>query len=208
MPVVHANEEMAQVAPGSYEVECIETGSFYMENDMYGNPDKVRIKVRVGDDDDAPILDALCNEKLSPKSTLWRWAEAFGLSPEVGGDLDTDEMVGRKALAVIGERKTERGTWARIEDFVPLPKSRSAKAPTKPVGAAERAEPDDLSDWLRFDPKGEPVADWQAFWATATKYKIKRAAIFKELDVEPADFPGSVDLFELPAVLSKLAVPF
>ena len=200
-PVVHANEEMAQVTPGSYEVECIETGSFYMENDMYGNPDKVRIKVRVDDGtEDGPILDALCNEKLSPKSTLWRWAEAFGLEPEVGGDLDTDEMVGRKALAVIGERKTERGTWARIEDFVPLPKSR-VKAPTKPVEGADGPD----FDFLKVNPQGDPEMDWTLFWKTATKHKVTKAMVFKEAGTEDLT---TLDPFDVPAILDKLIVPF
>ena len=198
-PVVHANEEMAQVTPGSYEVECIETGSFYMENDMYGNPDKVRIKVRVETgSDEAPVLDALCNEKLSPKSTLWRWAEAFGLEPEVGGDLDTDEMVGKKALAVIGERKNERGTWARIEDFVPLPKSRSPKAAPPPVE-------EDMMAFLKVNEQGDPEVDWTLFWKVCTKNKVSKAALIKFFEGKE---PKDVDPFDLPAALDALIVPF
>lgn len=225
MPLVRTAKEQEQyelLDAGTYEVECLALEEFFLEVDLFGNNDKIRFKFEVKGEqrsDGEPFeLSAMCNDKLSESSTLWGWLTALGLSPLPGDDIDLEECIGKHALAEVAivegkkaEGAKEAPKYNRIKKLMALPKSRGVKAPTKPVEAASdaqsRKEPDDLSDWLRFDQTGEPVADWTAFWTVARKYKVKREDILKEAGVTDLTDP-SVDLFELPAILAKLAVPF
>ena len=152
-----------KIPPGTYRVLLMDLKEDLLENALYGNGNVIRFELEVCQHVDVsgnPIqLDALANDKLTPKSKLWGWLEAFGLHPEVEDDVDMEAAVGQEALAVVENVPGKDGTgeFSRVANIIPLP----ANIP--------------IRDPVRAD--GEP--DFDAFW------KRIRAAGFERKDVAP-----------------------
>ncbi|GIV16009.1 MAG: hypothetical protein KatS3mg022_3418 [Armatimonadota bacterium] len=73
-------------------------------------------------------LTAWTNTSSSTNSKLARWAKAFGFEPEPGEELDTENLKGRKAIAVVVVRRGEDGNLFNcVEDLLPLRKPARAK---------------------------------------------------------------------------------
>jgi hypothetical protein len=71
----------------------------------------------------------------SQKSKIVKWAKAFGM--EVNGSLDTDEMIGKSAIAVVIVKTKEDGEeYNKVEEIKPL---KAAKANGKPNPATADA---------------------------------------------------------------------
>ena len=124
MPKIKAEDSQSAIEPGIYECECTRTWAETLENPQYGNGDVIKIKLEldVADDDGETVeLEAMANRKLTPMSKLWSWFEAFNVPVSVGDELDTDQMVGKRCQVEVGERKTERGTWATVDRLFKLP---------------------------------------------------------------------------------------
>lgn len=164
MPVLKATAGGGvKVEPGTYECECIEANQDTIENPQFGSGDVLRVKVRLpgvnNEDGDEVELDAMANLKLTPKSKLWGWIEAFGFKLAIGQDFDTEQLRGKRAYAVVGQREGQDGAlWARIEDFVALPKSAQPQKTT--------------ADILHFDENGDAVVDWTVMWTLLRKHGI------------------------------------
>jgi hypothetical protein len=176
------------VDPGTYEALCLEAKADTLQNPQFGNGDVLRIKVElvgIKDEDGEPVvLDGMASLKLSPMSKLWGWVSAFGFKLDVGQEFDTDLLRGKRAFAVVGQREGQDGAlWARIEDFVPLPKG------AQPVSTS--------ADVIRFDENGTPHPDWTVFWNLLRKHGITPKNVqdaYGDVKVtDPFDLPGIVD---------------
>ena len=138
-----AKEPAPQVEAGSYTVKCMDIKEDTIENSQF-NPDVYRLSLETEDvltQEGNPVrLDAICSRTLSPKSKLWRWLTAFGMTPEVGKRIDLEDVVERSALAIVINKESEGGVFSRVDDIVPLPSRRRAAA-----GEQE----DDISAWWK-----------------------------------------------------------
>ncbi len=142
MSVIKARETrvVAELPDGTYEVRCTETQDDEIESVFSEEPaDIIRLFVEIVDHvnvDGGPIiLDPIANRKLTPKTKLWGWFQAFGIDPEIGKDLDTETMVGRHALALVQNKISDGGgKWPKVVNFMPLPRA-AQKAATKPQEA-------------------------------------------------------------------------
>jgi DNA-directed RNA polymerase subunit RPC12/RpoP len=73
-------------------------------------------------------LTAWTNTTTSTNSKLARWAQSLGFEPEPGEELDTNDLIGRKAIAVVVVKRAEDGSiFNRVEDLLPLRKPARAK---------------------------------------------------------------------------------
>ncbi len=136
MPVVKKETGGAKVEAGTHCVVCIETHDKVFEEDRFGNPEKIILRCQFPDledeDSDSVTLDAMCNYKLSPLSKFWSWCEAFGINPDDYEEVDTDELVGKEALAkVIIQKKDDGSEWSRIDGFTAMPKQKNAPRPSQ-----------------------------------------------------------------------------
>lgn len=104
------------------------------------------------DDEGNPIiLRSTMNLKFSrggtyQPSTLFLFAQAFGVVPEVGTPFDTDWLKGKKARGMV--RTGTEGKWPKVipESLIPMPKASGVKAPTSPVEGAEPPLSDALAE--------------------------------------------------------------
>lgn len=66
-------------------------------------------------------LTAWTNTSTSTNSKLAKWASALGFTPEPGEELDTEDLAGRKAIAVVLLKRSDDGKmFNRVEDLLPL----------------------------------------------------------------------------------------
>jgi hypothetical protein len=169
--------------PGTYPVVCMDVKEDRLDNSQFGNGDVIRFVLEVVDvldENGEPVqLDAIANRKLTPKSKLWGWLEAFGLKVAVGAKVNIEDAVGREAFAIVIEKEgSQGGSFARIESIVPAPSR-------KPAG----------------DPKDMPISEW---WALVrSKGHDTSGARDKAVELfgkEPKDLSGE----ERAAVLAAL----
>jgi len=67
-------------------------------------------------------LTAWTNATGSTKGKLAKWARACGFDVEPGEAIDTNDLVGRKAVAVVVLKRDDEGnTFNRVEDLLPSP---------------------------------------------------------------------------------------
>ena len=138
--VEQSQGEVPEIEDGIYLVKCIGVAEKVMENDQFGNVDKIEIRLQFldlpADDDDHPVmLDPLVNRKLNERSTLWKYAEAFGIDPSIR-PFDAEAMIGRTARVVI--TNPTPGGWPKVSQIMKAaaPARRPAVAATKPVSRA------------------------------------------------------------------------
>ena len=137
--IATAKEPAPTIEAGSYVVRCMEIVEDEIENSSF-NPHVYRLRLETEDkltEEGNPVpLDAICSRTLSPKSKLWRWLVAFGLQPEIGKNIDLEDIVEKEALAIVILKETETGVFSRVDDIVPLPVStRRAAAPADDIGS-------------------------------------------------------------------------
>ncbi len=130
MPVLKATEgEGVKIEPGIYAVTCFDAKEDKLDNSKFGDGHVIRLDLEIAselDNNENPVrLDAIANFKLTPSSKLWEWAEAFGCTPVLGDDFDTDCLIGKQAQAVVINKASEKeggGTFSRVDKIVPMPK--------------------------------------------------------------------------------------
>ncbi len=115
-------------------------------------------KLRVLDPEhEGKELTAWTNTSSSTNSKLARWASALGFEPEIGEELDTEELKGRKAIAVVVVKRAEDGNlFNRVDDLLPFKKSAKAQqvrvkhgmvaVPATSAGFYEMADDEDPDD--------------------------------------------------------------
>jgi hypothetical protein len=174
MPVLQATAGGgAKLDEGSYVVTCTAATQDHLENSLYGTGEVLRFTLKCADEVDEngdPVeLDAIANLKLTPKSKLWSWAEAFGLKPEVGKSFDTDALIGLTALAVVKDKGNDDGSvFSRVENLMPLPKGYTAGATVMPSVILASGEP-----------------DWGVFWRVLKEKKgWAKAQVGDHLDLD------------------------
>ena len=123
---------VTKLDPGTYTVRCMDIKEDKIENPQYGDGRVIRFILEVDDvldeNGDPVVLDPIANDKLTPKSKLWGWLEAFGLTLEIGKSVDCDKAIGQTAIALIGERtgKDGTGSFPSVESLVPSQRASTA----------------------------------------------------------------------------------
>ena len=174
-----------KINDGTYPITCIGVNERTVDNDQFGNSEKLEfhmiIEGLVDEDGDPQELNPLINKKWNEKATLYEYAVAFGLKVDLKTPIDTDDFNGRQATAVI--ETAEEGKWPRITKLL---KRGAAAAPT----AAEKATSGDTRDILSFTPDGDPVANLPLFWGILHRHGINKKNVedtygpFAEIDPE------------------------
>ena len=170
-----------EIEDGTYPITCLEVHDDKLPNPQFGSGDIVRLILSIDNVYDAEgeliQLDAIANRKMSPKSKLMAWAEAFGLKPELGTEFETEQLIGMEALAIIRHEEKEDGSsWPKIKEIVPvmsIPKSQSIARPDGRV-------------------------DFTAFWKMAKEKGLSREQLTKKAKGRSI---GSLDATELAALL-------
>lgn len=77
----------------------------------------------------------------SPRSKMYAWVSALagGKPPAVGANVDTDTLIGRRAIATIN--RPPEGGWPRITVLSPIPAARLAQGIAAATGAPTRGTP-------------------------------------------------------------------
>ncbi len=185
-----------------YEVVCLSVIEKHLETaDEFGKSDKLDFKIElVGevDEDGEPVtLDPRCNRAWSERSTLFKWAQAFGLDPDPLQPIDTDRFVGLHVRADI--RTESEGKWPKVVAFSPLPKSRQGKAPAAPTQptAASNGPP-------MVTPAGD--VDWQLWWREVERAGGTKEGVAKMLNVDFEKLSETLSDMTLTAVMDLLEV--
>lgn len=142
----HHKEENEQMKIRWTASEPLPTGEYPVKVDSVSEQEgkfgvQLVWKLRVLDPEhEGKELTAWTNTSTSTNSKLARWAQALGFEPEVGGEMDTDDLKGRKAIAVVVVKRAEDGNlFNRVEDLLPLrkPKAKTAVASYDPFAEEE-----------------------------------------------------------------------
>lgn len=181
--------------PGSYVVTCFDAHVDKLEKSQYGDGTVLRFILELDEEEDEDgekiQLDAIANLKLSAKSKLMAWIEAFGFHPAVGESFDTDQLVGKKAMAVIEDHQSaDGGVFSRVKDLMPLPKSKGGPGKVQPS---------------LINPDGS--ADWTVFWGAVKLAGKSRGDVADELGLDITDLAKhlqEMDPFDVPELLEKV----
>lgn len=197
-----ATEGKAKVVPGTYPVVCTRVEEKYLEKPTYGDGHVLAVYIDLEDYEDdegkAVELNGIASYVLSPKSKLWGWMTAFGIKVEVGGEYEPQDMIGRHAFAMIGEKPgKDGGMFNTIDSLMPVPAAR--RGPGNAVNT-EAYFPDGF--WrdvraLGFDRDDvKPLVDGDLkALGTLDDEGLKNLLILLENDgIDPSDIP-----FEEPA---------
>ena len=123
-----------QVEAGTYTIRCLDVKEDHLANSQFGNGDVYRWTFEVQDGDGPmedeegePIsLDGVSDRKLTPNNKTTRWVEAFGIGLEVGDEVDLEDCIDKRCLAMIGVKDTDKGKFNTIDTLMPLPKGKVA----------------------------------------------------------------------------------
>lgn len=109
---------------GEYEVEVVDA---LVEDGKFGEQVQFTVQV-VGGDHDGKMLKAWTSCSFNPKSKLYGWASAlFGAAIPDDYDLNTDQLIGRRARAVVlVKEKTDGQLFNKIDALWPLNSPQSA----------------------------------------------------------------------------------
>lgn len=118
----------SKVPVGSFVATCTGLIEDTIENSQY-NPEVYRFYFDVvgkkDEEGNQMTTDAISSRAFSPKSKLWGWLEAFGLTPEVGKVMDLESVIGRQVMIVV----KQHGEYTRVEELVPLPEGMGQPTP-------------------------------------------------------------------------------
>lgn len=125
-----------QLKPGMYEVTCMDVKEDILEESSYGTGEIIRFMLMTEatlDEDGNPVeFDAIANDKLTPKSKLTGWLNAFGVPVVVGSQVDIEAVVGKKAQAKIVAKLDSTGKdtgFTKVDDILPLQGARNVEIP-------------------------------------------------------------------------------
>jgi len=171
------------IEPGTYPVTCISVRPDTLENPQFGDGAVIKFRLEfdgLEDDEGEPLTrEAMASDYLTPGSKLTRYLFAFGITAELGGEIDIDDALNRQALAVVGKKTKSTPTgdkvYDTINDLIPAPKARThkAEAPAQKAPAASQT-PSMIKD------TGE--IDWPIFWKVTREAGIKREEVIAETE--------------------------
>ncbi len=173
------------------------------------------------DDEGNPIvLRSTMNLKFSrggtyQPSTLFLFAQAFGVVPDVGTPFDTDWLKGKKARGMV--RTETEGKWPKVipESLIPMPKGaakgfgppppRNESAPPASQ-EARQASPAAAAVPSIINPDGS--VNFDTFWKTLRAENISRTEVVAQVngDIENLMAMEAADVALL--LESLLSVPF
>lgn len=117
-----------------YKVRCVDVKEDLLENASFGNGDIIRFTLETEDKYDPEgnpaQMDAIANDKLTPKSKLTRWLEAFGVKAEVGKTIDIEDCVDKYAQAKVVAKVDDSGKdtgFTKVDDLLPLGRQQVSK---------------------------------------------------------------------------------
>ncbi len=112
--------EFAQLEEGLYEatIDDIELV------DIEGYGQRLRFIFKVETEDEPEYVNGLANPKINERSKLWKWLKAAGIDPEdydVGEEIDLNQLIGRKVMVRIENRKAKSGDFefSNVTDVLP-----------------------------------------------------------------------------------------
>ena len=163
--VVDSAGGMSLLEEGMYPVELVEIRD--IETD-YG--DSLRWIFSVFEEEDeegeTPEVSGITSIRFSAKSKAYKWASALlGYEPDVGEEIDLDDLVGERGLGELKTGMLRDGTEiSNLDDLKPLPKKvkkpaveeeeeerprkRTKKSKKKPV-KEEEEEPEEFDEeWM------------------------------------------------------------
>lgn len=166
MPYVEATAggyEGIEIPDALYELTCKEVIDVKLKAaDQYGKTEKFRLVLegRLADGESFKI-EPLLNKTFSAfpgrtPSTLFVYADAFGCNPDPDTGFNTDEMIGRKFMAVI-QTAEEKGSWPRIQT---VSKVKGGKA----AAASKPAMPPPPRTAVKAIILPDGTVDWDTFW--------------------------------------------
>jgi hypothetical protein len=131
------------IEDGTYVVELASWEDYELDGSRFGSGMRPGLKFHftlpdVVNEDGEPVeLTAVATaEKLTPKTKLWNWTEALtGQRLEFDDELDLDNLVGHRALALVVNEEADGSRWARIKSLQPLPKAPARKSFAERVNA-------------------------------------------------------------------------
>lgn len=187
------------IDPGTYPVTCVAVRPDTLENPQYGDGSVIKFKLEfdgLEDDDGEPLTrEAMAGDYLTPGSKLTRYLFAFGITADIGGEVDIDDAVNRQALAVVGKKTKGDKVYDTINDLIPAPKARTngAKAPQK------AQEADRTPSMIKPDY----TIEWTVFWKSLRELGFTREQVIEEAggDVEALMAMDPTDVVELYEIL-------
>lgn len=146
--------KFTNIEKGTYTVTCIGVKEDTIPNPQYGNGDVIKFKLQfddmVDDGGEDVIRETMASDYLTPGSKLTAILIAFGVTAEIGQNVNIDDCLGRKAQAKVGSvTKTVKGavkTYDTIEELFALPKKPAPKA-TTPAESPETSADTGMSDF-------------------------------------------------------------
>jgi len=118
---VEKSREFTEIDDGMYEAELVSVST----TDIPEWGERWRWSFRVVlEEDEIVEVSGLTTTKFSTMSKAYKWFSALaGREPEIGEEVDLDELVGKKALIEI--KNVQRGEFkiSNVTDVKPLPKS-------------------------------------------------------------------------------------
>lgn len=154
--VPESSGEAPKIKDGPYSLTVVSAITGIREGPDKYNPEIVdapivHINMAVGgtrdEDGNEIVLRSTMNLKFSrggsyPPSTLYLYARAFGVVPEVGELFDTDWLVGKKAQGMV--RTDKEGTWPKVVNESLVPAGEPAQKGPARAQEARSVAPDDL----------------------------------------------------------------
>ncbi len=136
-----------QIDDGLYTVTCTGIRSMTVDNDAFGNFEKIELALQIqgvlDENGDAMSLDPRVNRKWNERATLYKYAVAFGVVASPSEPFDAEDLIGKRAQALI-ETPTEGG-WPRVTKMTAL-KGKQATAQKAQEAPSEGATPFDTDE--------------------------------------------------------------
>ena len=197
MPIVEPSTGKApQIDNGLYIVICKEIKEVTVDNDQFGNFDKLEVTLEFEDllapDGGPQTLEPRINKKWNEKATLFKWAVAFGLDVSPAEPIDTDLLIDRKAQALV--ETAEEGGWPRVTKLTALPKKggmaavREAAKPKEDDGLTPSANDDEMIAW----------------WKVTREMGVARDKVLAISQASFGDIPGNLSAAEREQLLGLL----
>lgn len=201
------------VQPGTYPVTVTEPAPVpdTIVSGQYGTSNVIRFTFALdgmfNEEGEQMLIDAIANHNLSPLSKLNEWINALGLAPQIGEEVDLDELVGRQALAqIIDNRGKDGQVYSRVDKIIPAPTARQNGSKASPAAHAASQSPSMIT------VTGE--LDFTEFWkacknAGITQKEVAEAVSGDLNNLKTMDPTEVVALFDiLKARHEGEAVPF
>ncbi len=143
----------AAIDDGLYIVICTKVEETTLATDKFGHTEKFRLTLAGTCDGEPFTVEPLMNQSWNEKSTLFQYATAFGLEVDPDEPFDTDEMLNKKANAII-ETEDKAGAWPRVKRITRI--KGKAPAPSQKATAASGEDRETLLSnfWGRWFDAG------------------------------------------------------